>query len=239
MEAGAGRWSGRDSDVASARLSARLSLLRDSLGGDPAHRLAGCRARADSESSDHRRRDSITCSHCDGARPHRGTVTARRYNLKPAAAGLGPGGPPGRSGSGRHRRKRNVGAKRRVEPPHGSWRRRAEALGGENLNGCWNGPPECGLRASSHHGIGNTCSPCVGRLPGQGRLGVVGPPPRRDSITCSHCDGAQPHRGTVTARQYNLKPCAPGTGGNETPCVERSRTLVTLLPVCSPCVERS
>ena len=78
----------------------------------------------------------------------------------------------------------------------------------------------------------------TGRLPGQGRLGVVGPSPRRDSITCSHCDGAQPHCGTVTARQYNLKPAAaagpggpapaPGTGGNETPCVERSRTLVTL-----------
>jgi hypothetical protein len=90
VAAGAGRWSGRDSDVASAR----LSLLRDSLGGDPAHRGTG---RLPGQGrlgvvGPSPRRDSITCSHCDGAQPHCGTVTARQYNLKPAAA-AGPGGP--------------------------------------------------------------------------------------------------------------------------------------------------
>ena len=102
VAAGAGRWSGRDSDVASAR----LSLLRDSLagpgGGDPAHRGTG---RLPGQGrlgvvGPSPRRDSITCSHCDGAQPHCGTVTARQYNLKPAAA-AGPGGPAPAPGTGR------------------------------------------------------------------------------------------------------------------------------------------
>jgi len=99
----------------------------------------------------------ITCSH---GHCHCHPVTVRRSESGPATPGRawhchGPAVQTG--GWTRTRRRpapvpgtganRNVGAKRRAGPPHGSWGRRAPAEpggSGEELqvNGCWSGPPE-------------------------------------------------------------------------------------------------